>query len=84
MGYGRTFQDFKINVHISGRQGPAGIKAVLPRLSQEARNCITIENEENVIDGEAYTDEGTLTLRAALPRTFVALAGPAPGAKGAR
>ena len=47
MGYGRTFQDFKINVHISGRQGPAGIKAVLSRLSQEARNCITIENEEN-------------------------------------
>ena len=26
MGYGRTFQDFKCNVHISGRQGPAGIK----------------------------------------------------------
>ena len=47
MGYGRKFQDFKINVHISGRQGPEGIKAVLPRLSQEARNCITIENEEN-------------------------------------
>ena len=47
MGYGRTFQDFKCNVHISGRQGPAGIKAVLPRLSQEARNCITIENDEN-------------------------------------
>ena len=47
MGYGRKFQDFKINVHISGRQGPEGIKAVLPRLSQEARNTITIENEEN-------------------------------------
>ena len=47
MGYGRTFQDFKINVHISGRKGPEGIKAILPRLSQEARNCITIENEEN-------------------------------------
>ena len=46
MGYGRQFQDFKCNVHISGRQGPAGIKAVLPRLSQEARNCITIENDE--------------------------------------
>lgn len=46
MGYGRTFQDFKINVHISGRQGPAGIKAVLPRLSPEARNTITIENDE--------------------------------------
>jgi UV DNA damage endonuclease len=46
MGYGRTFQDFKINVHISGRQGPAGIRAALPRLSVEARNCITIENDE--------------------------------------
>ena len=47
MGYGKQFQDFKINVHISGRQGPAGIKAILPQLSQEARNCITIENDEN-------------------------------------
>lgn len=47
MGYGRTFQDFKINVHISGKQGPAGIIKVLPRLSPEARNCITIENDEN-------------------------------------
>jgi len=46
MGYGKTFQDFKINVHISGRQGPAGIRAALPRLSAEARNCITIENDE--------------------------------------
>ena len=46
MGFGKQFQDFKINVHISGRQGSAGIKAVLPRLSQVARNCITIENEE--------------------------------------
>ena len=40
MGFGKQFQDFKINVHISGRQGSAGIKAVLPRLSQVARNCI--------------------------------------------
>ena len=47
MGYGKSFQDFKCNVHISGRKGPAGVKAVLPRLSQEARNCITIENDEN-------------------------------------
>jgi UV DNA damage repair endonuclease len=46
MGYGQSFQDFKINVHISGRQGPAGIKAALTRLSPEARNCITIENDE--------------------------------------
>lgn len=47
MGYGVKFQDFKINVHISGKLGPAGILAVLPRLSDVARNCITIENEEN-------------------------------------
>lgn len=47
MGYGRTFQDFKINVHISGRQGPAGIRRAYQTLSTEARNCITIENEEN-------------------------------------
>jgi UV DNA damage endonuclease len=47
MGYGRNWQDFKCNVHISGRQGPTGIKNVLSRLSTEARNCITIENDEN-------------------------------------
>ena len=47
MGFGRTFQDgCKINVHISGRQGPDGIRRALPRLSQEARNLITIENDE--------------------------------------
>jgi UV DNA damage repair endonuclease len=46
MGYGRTFQDLKINVHISGRRGPEGIRAVIPRLSSEARNCLTIENDE--------------------------------------
>jgi len=46
MGYGKTFQDFKINVHISGRKGPQGIIDVLPRLSPEARNMITIENDE--------------------------------------
>jgi UV DNA damage repair endonuclease len=47
MGYGQSFQDFKCNVHISGRQGPAGIKAALKRLTPEARNVITIENDEN-------------------------------------
>ena len=46
MGYGRTFQDFKINVHIAGRAGPAGIKAAWQRLTPEARNCLTIENDE--------------------------------------
>ena len=47
MGFGKTFQDFKINVHISGKLGPDGIRAALNHLSPEARNCITIENEEN-------------------------------------
>ena len=46
MGYGRTFQDFKCNVHIAGRRGAQGIRDVYPRLSVEARNTITIENEE--------------------------------------
>jgi len=46
MGYGKKFQDFKINVHISGRQGPEGIRRVLGQLTPEARNTITIENEE--------------------------------------
>lgn len=49
MGYGQSWHDhgFKINVHVSGRRGAQGIIDVLPRLSPEARNLITIENEEN-------------------------------------
>ena len=47
MGYGKKFQDFKCNVHISGRRGPQGIIDALKRLSPEARNTITIENDEN-------------------------------------
>ena len=47
MGFGRNFQDFKINVHIAGRAGPEGIRDTYKRLSPTARNCITIENEEN-------------------------------------
>ena len=46
MGYGQKFQDFKCNVHIAGRRGPQGIRDVYDRLSLEARNTITIENEE--------------------------------------
>jgi UV DNA damage repair endonuclease len=46
MGYGSKFQDIKINVHISGRQGPEGIRKAYTRLSPEARNSLTIENEE--------------------------------------
>lgn len=46
MGFGKQFQDFKINVHIAGRLGPEGIRSAWQRLSPEARNTLTIENEE--------------------------------------
>jgi UV DNA damage repair endonuclease len=46
MGFGKQYQDFKCNVHIGGKQGPAGIQRALRRLSREARNCLTIENAE--------------------------------------
>ena len=46
MGYGKQFQDIKINVHISGRKGPQGIRDVFGRLSPEARNTLTLENDE--------------------------------------
>jgi UV DNA damage repair endonuclease len=46
MGFGKTFQDFKINVHIAGRRGPMGIRAALGRMTPEARNTLTIENDE--------------------------------------
>jgi UV DNA damage endonuclease len=49
MGYGNDWHDhgFKINVHIAGRRGAEGIVNALQKLSYEARNLITIENEEN-------------------------------------
>jgi UV DNA damage repair endonuclease len=48
MGYGNTYHDhgFKINVHLSGKGGPAKFLQTLGRLSPEARNLITIENDE--------------------------------------
>ena len=46
MGYGRHFQDLKCNVHIAGRLGVEGTRAVWSRLSEVARNCITFENDE--------------------------------------
>lgn len=48
MGYGATWHDsgFKINVHLSGKGGPAKFLRTLQRLSPEARNLITIENDE--------------------------------------
>ncbi len=38
MGYGKSFQDLKINVHIAGRAGPEGIRSAYKRLTPEARN----------------------------------------------
>lgn len=46
MGFGKQFQDFKCNVHVGGKQGPAGIKSAMRKLSPEARNTLTIENAE--------------------------------------
>ncbi len=46
MGYGQRFQDLKCNVHIAGRLGVEGTRAVWARLSEVARNCITFENDE--------------------------------------
>jgi UV DNA damage endonuclease len=48
MGYGSTWHDhgFGINVHLSGKGGPDKFLRTLGRLSPEARNLITIENDE--------------------------------------
>ena len=46
MGYAKKFQDFKINVHITGKKGAAGIFDVWSKLSPEAKNTITFENDE--------------------------------------
>ena len=47
MGYGKSFQDFKCNVHISVAKGPAGIKHAVDKRLSPARNTITIQNDEN-------------------------------------
>lgn len=46
MGYGVEFQDFKINVHLAGRRGIDGFRAIHNRLSPELRNMMTVENDE--------------------------------------
>ena len=48
MGYGASWHDsgFKINVHLSGKGGPEKFLRTLGKLSPEARNLITIENDE--------------------------------------
>jgi UV DNA damage repair endonuclease len=46
MGYGQKFQDFKCNVHLSGRMGVDGFDAAWQQMSPELRNCLTLENDE--------------------------------------
>jgi len=46
MGYGKAFQDFKINIHMNGKAGFDGFKHAFGRLSPEARLMLTVENDE--------------------------------------
>ena len=47
MGYGRAgYNDFKINIHCSGKLGPDGFRRSFDLLSPLARNCLTVENAE--------------------------------------
>ncbi len=67
MGYGATWHDhgFKINVHLSGKGGPAKFLRTLGQLTPEARNLIAIENDEmsNGLDVTlAVADSVALTL----------------------
>lgn len=46
LGYGKSKLDFKLNIHLSGRNKVAGFNAVWKRMSSEVRNCLTLENDE--------------------------------------
>lgn len=46
MGYGKVFQDFKINIHLSGKLGVDGFNNAYSMMSSDLRNCITLENDE--------------------------------------
>lgn len=46
MGYGSQFQDFKINIHGNGQGGVSQFRRSFGRLSPEARNMVTVENDE--------------------------------------
>lgn len=46
MGLGKEFQDFKCNVHLSGKGGESVFRKAYSRLSDVAKNILTIENDE--------------------------------------
>jgi UV damage endonuclease UvdE len=65
LGYGKYFQDFKCNIHIGGKRGPKGFREAYHQLSQVARNCITVENQEFT-----WGLEHTLELADIVPTVF--------------
>ena len=46
MGYGQQFQDFKCNIHLSGKLGAEAFPHAYSRMSETLRNILTIENDE--------------------------------------
>jgi UV damage endonuclease UvdE len=46
MGLGKEFQDFKCNVHLSGKGGINVFRKSFSKLSDVAKNILTIENDE--------------------------------------
>ena len=48
MGYGKQFQDFKCNVHISGKKGPVQITQRTAQDYRRGEKTITIQNDENL------------------------------------
>lgn len=46
MGFGKSKLDFKLNVHLSGRQGVNGFDSAWNKMSTETRNSLTLENDE--------------------------------------
>ncbi len=46
MGYNKRFQYFKINIYMNGKGGLDGFRQAFGRLTPEARNMLTVENDE--------------------------------------
>ncbi len=46
LGYGNKKLDFKLNIHLSGRKGISAFDAAWTKLSPEAKNSLTLENDE--------------------------------------
>lgn len=46
MGYGKSRLDFKINIHLSGKNGSDAFDAAWNRMSPELRMMLTLENDE--------------------------------------